>query len=53
MIFTIENLNIQGSIWSYLQSLLVKKTCISTLARWIVNEFDSSPFELRVFESAF
>jgi len=53
MIFTIENLNIQVLIWSYLQSLILKRIALQQLQGGLCNEFDSFSCAIKFFESAF
>jgi len=53
MIFTIENLNMQVLIWSYLQSLFIKRIALQQLQGGLCNEFDSFSCEIKFFESAF
>jgi len=53
MIFTIENLNMQVLIWSYLQSLFIKRIALQQLQGGLCNEFDSFSCEIKILESAF
>jgi len=52
MIFTIENLNMQVLIWSYLQFLFIKKITFQQLQGALCNEFDSFSYEIKLFGSA-
>jgi len=53
MIFTVENLNMQVLVWSYLQFLRIKKIAFQQLQGGLCNEFNSTSFELKVFGSTF
>jgi len=51
--FTVENLNMQVLIWSSFAIFSYKKIATQQLQGGLCNEFDSSSFELQVFESEF
>jgi len=53
MIFTVENLNMQVLIRSYLQSLFIKRIALQQFQGRLCNEFDSFSYEIKFFESAF